>query len=159
MKAIMTMSVLGFAVVFGGCATIMGSETSPLPLYSTPGGAKVTITDERGKVVYQGVTPSSVSLKKSDGTYWGGKTFTVEVHKEGFEKASVQVVTQANGYYVMGNLLFGGLIGWFIVDPATGAMYDLHPPEVDVNLHKGQASIMLLDDVPAHLRRRLVRIN
>lgn len=159
MKAMMAILLLGFAVVFGGCATIMGSETSTLPVYSTPGGAKVTITDERGKVVYQGVTPSSVSLQKSDGSHWGGKTFTVEVHKEGFEKISVQVVTQANGYYILGNLLFGGLIGWLIVDPATGAMYDLHPPEVDVSLHKGQASIMLLDDVPANLRHRLVRIN
>lgn len=31
-----------------------------------------------------------------------------------------------NGWYI-GNLLFGGIIGLLIVDPATGAMWTLIP--------------------------------
>ena len=32
-----------------------------------------------------------------------------------------------------GNILFGGLIGWFFVDPVTGAMYKL-PERTSANL-------------------------
>jgi hypothetical protein len=38
-----------------------------------------------------------------------------------------------DGWY-FGNLLFGGLIGLLIVDPATGAMYKLEPNEINCNL-------------------------
>lgn len=38
-----------------------------------------------------------------------------------------------DGWY-FGNILFGGLIGFLIVDPATGAMYTLKPDTLNVHL-------------------------
>ena len=43
-----------------------------------------------------------------------------------------------DGWYI-GNILFGGLIGMLIVDPATGAMYNL-PDRVDINLDQDASS-------------------
>lgn len=38
-----------------------------------------------------------------------------------------------NGWYV-GNILFGGVLGLLIIDPATGAMYSLSTKETNVAL-------------------------
>ena len=48
----------------------------------------------------------------------------VEVSKEGFEKKTIQIESKTNGWYI-GNLLFGSLIGFLIIDPLTGAMWTL----------------------------------
>jgi hypothetical protein len=44
------------------------------------------------------------------------------LEKEGYDKEEVNIEGDANAWYIAGNLVFGGLIGWLIVDPATGAM-------------------------------------
>lgn len=75
--------------------------------------------------------------------------------------------TKVNGWYIGGNLLFGGVIGWLIVDPATGAMWKLDTNEINVTLNEvkqnGAAingtSIVLLDDVPMSLRSKMVRVS
>jgi len=35
-------------------------------------------------------------------------------------------------WYLAGNIVFGGIAGWLIVDPLTGAMWRLSPKEVNV---------------------------
>jgi len=47
--------------------------------------------------------------------------------------------SSVDGWY-FGNILVGGLIGMLIVDPATGAMYNL-PERVDVLLDAQSTSI------------------
>jgi hypothetical protein len=64
---------------------------------------------------------------------------------------------RTGGWYLGGNLLFGGSIGYLIVDPVTGAMWTLAPEDINVTLKKTGASldsdttlqVVLLDDVPA----------
>jgi hypothetical protein len=114
-------------LVLFGCATIMGDSTHTLPIASSPDGTVIEITDEKGVEIYKGQTPTTVTLPKSDGSYWGGKKYTVKLTKEGFETQSVNIKATANGWYIAGNLVFGGLIGWFIVDPLNGKMYNLTP--------------------------------
>lgn len=63
-------------LVFAGCATIIGDRTHLMPINSTPDSATVLITDEKGLQVFRGQTPTSVTLQKSDGSYWGGKDYT-----------------------------------------------------------------------------------
>ena len=50
--------------------------------------------------------------------------YTLNATAVGHEPAQATVDTRMNGWY-FGNILFGGLIGLFIVDPATGAMWRL----------------------------------
>ena len=122
------------AAALGGCATIVGDETHPMPINSQPSDASVVITDEKGTEVFRGTTPATVTLQKSDGTYWGGKTHTVQLMKDGYQPQTISVTPRPNGWYIAGNLVFGGLIGWFLVDPWNGQMYKLSPPNIEATL-------------------------
>ena len=155
-------------LVFAGCATIIGDRTHLMPINSTPDSATVLITDEKGLQVFRGQTPTSVTLQKSDGSYWGGKDYTVTISKEGYDAQTIAVTSSPNGWYIAGNLVFGGLIGWFIVDPFNGAMYNLSPEQITAsmgektsynnNFSEGAISIVLLEDVPQQLRDKMIRI-
>ena len=153
--------------MFLGCATIMGkSAPESLNIRSNPDQADVTITDEKGTKIFEGKTPTTVMLEKKKG-YFSGKKYTVKICKEGCSDQSVIVDTKLTGWF-FGNLLFGGLVGILIVDPATGGMWTLDTNELDVTLEMAkktsesgspQLGVALLDDVPITLRHRLVRIS
>jgi hypothetical protein len=130
LKAIARAGLLAATLVVTGCATIVGSPTHLMPINSTPSEASVAITDEKGTNIFKGTTPTSVMLMKSDGSYWGGKTYTVVLSKAGYEDQTVTVKASPNGWYIGGNFIFGGLIGWLIVDPLNGHMYNLEPDNV-----------------------------
>ena len=101
-----------------------------------------------------------MTLKKSDGSYLGGKTYNVLFEKDGFESRTVAITSAPNGWYIAGNLLFGGLIGWLIVDPLTGAMYNLSPDQLNAELGESVSTInndeksftiVMIENVPAEL--------
>ena len=56
--------------------------------------------------------------------------YEVAFSKEGFQTKKIQVTASVNGWYI-GNIIFGGLLGLLIIDPATGAMYTLSPKDVN----------------------------
>lgn len=132
-KAIFS-SVLVGAVFISGCATIVGDKTQLVQIESTPPGADFLVKDEQGKVVAQGKTPQGVTLQKSTGNYFGKKQYEVTLSKEDSKPVTLPLKANANGWYVGGNIIFGGLIGWLIVDPFNGGMYTLHPEKIDANL-------------------------
>lgn len=156
------------AMLLGGCATIAGDKTQVIPISSSPSDATILITDEKGVQVFKGQTPTSVTLQKSDGSYWGKKSFTVEIMKDGYEKQVVTITGSANGWYA-GNIIFGGIIGLFIVDPMNGGMYTLSPEQITSTLgekvahnntaNDGSISIVLLQDVPPSLRGQMKKVN
>lgn len=156
-------------VLLQGCATIAGERTQSIPINSMPSDASILITDEKGFEVFKGLTPTTVTLQKSDGTYWGKKSFTVNISKEGYKTQVIPVTASANGWYIGGNIIFGGLIGWFIVDPQNGGMYTLSPEQISSEMEgaaahnntatDGSISIVLLEDVPAELRSEMKKIN
>ncbi|NWF97316.1 MAG: hypothetical protein HXY52_00025 [Nitrospirae bacterium] len=150
-----------------GCATIIGkSSPETLSIRSNPEQATVAITDERGTKVYEGKTPTTVTLEKKKG-FFSGKKYNVKIYKDGCREQNIQVDTKLTGWY-FGNLLFGGLIGILIVDPATGAMWTLDTNELDVSLETDatktsqsesmKLEIALLQDVPISLRYKMIRI-
>ncbi|MGK5712924.1 hypothetical protein ACSNKO_18985, partial [Proteus mirabilis] len=75
-----------------------------------------------------------VTLEKSTGSYFGKKQYEVTISKDGASPVTLPLKSNANGWYIGGNLLFGGLIGWFLVDPFNGGMYTLHPEKVEATL-------------------------
>jgi hypothetical protein len=168
MKKVLNLLALS-AALLGGCATIIGDKTQVVPISSSPSEATILITDEKGVQVHKGLTPTSVTLQKSDGSYWGKKTFTVEITKDGFEKQVIPITSSTNGWYIGGNIILGGLIGWFIVDPLNGAMYTLSPGQITATLGEkaahnnsatdGSISIVLIQDVPPTLRNQMKRVN
>ncbi|NRT58146.1 hypothetical protein [Sphaerotilus uruguayifluvii] len=166
-----TLSAIALALSLSACATIMGQPTQLVPIASTPSDASISITDEGGTEIFRGRTPTSVTLPKSTGRYWGGKSFKVVITKDGYQTQTIPVTSAPNGWYLAGNFLFGGLIGWFVVDPLSGSMYTLSPDAISAQMSAstaqshnnratdGSISIVLLQDVPAALRDKMVRVN
>jgi hypothetical protein len=148
------------------CASIVSTSNWPVQIGSTPEGADVTITDlKAGKKIFTGKTPTTVTLSSKEG-YFSGKNYKLDMSMEGYTPQGVEITSNLNGWY-WGNIIFGGLIGLFIVDPLTGAMWRLNPRDVNLVLQQKTASIpndqnsltvLSIDDVPEHLRGKLVRI-
>lgn len=150
------------------CASIIGENTQLIGISSTPEEASIKIVDEKSVSIFTGKTPTNVTLHKSDGSYFGGKNYLVTISKEGFQPVDVQIKSKPNGWYLGGNLVFGGLIGWLIVDPLSGAMYNLSPEHVNAELPEKTASqsvlnnysisIVLVENVPDKLKDKMVKI-
>jgi hypothetical protein len=139
MKIRMVVGVFTTAVMLGlqGCASILGESQYPVAVSSAPAGASFEIINKNGQVVHSGNTPSTVTLKSGKG-YFSGQTYTLRFKKEGYPDKTVQLDSSVSGWY-WGNILFGGLVGMLIVDPATGAMYKL-PEFVSADMGKPVAS-------------------
>jgi len=109
-------------------------------------------------------TPTTVTLKSGAGFFRTAR-YKVEYTKPGFAPATSYISANLNGWYA-GNIVFGGLIGILIVDPATGAMFRL-PSEHYTTLVATSASvdpkanlyITSIDKVPLHLRAHLEKVN
>ena len=112
--------VVAGAILLSGCATIVGDETQLVQVNSNPSGASFKVKDE--------------SLAKSDGSYFGKKSYQITMEKDGYEPVTLPIKANANGWYIGGNLVFGGLIGWLAVDPFNGGMYTLKPKEANASL-------------------------
>lgn len=167
LRVSMSLVVFGFAM--SGCATIFGkANPQAINIKSTPDQARVVVTDiDEGAKVYEGSTPTIVSLKKGRG-FFQGRHYEVVISKSGYRDVSVAISPQVGGWYIFGNLAVGGLIGWLIVDPATGAMWNLGPKEIDESLTAQQASmrltpgeiqVVLLEQVPLELRSQMVSLS
>lgn len=158
-----TMLVIALPILFSSCATIFGHSSYPVSINSNPSGATVSITDKKGKEVYKGVSPATVTLKSGAG-YFGKAEYQVKISSTGYAEQIIPVNYKLNGWY-LGNLLLGGVIGMLIVDPATGAMWKLDTPPINVTLGKSIASIetptlkiMDIADIPQSMKDKLVRV-
>ena len=121
MKRIICVALLSLTLLLPSCATIFTRASYPFTINTDPNGAKVTITNSEGQIVFQGTTPANTRLKSSRG-YMKDEQYTLTFSKEGFEDKMVTIHSRFDGWYI-GNILIGGLIGMLIVDPLSGAMY------------------------------------
>jgi len=113
------------------CATIVSDSTYPVTIRSTPDRADFVIHDEDGAEVHRGVTPATVDLKAGS-SYFDREEYDVTVSAAGMGPKTRHLRADLDPWF-FGNILFGGLIGILIVDPLTGAMYELDD-ELTVNL-------------------------
>jgi hypothetical protein len=127
------LALLGaLAILSSGCATIVHSGPRDVPVASTPPGATVTIYDRSGQQVMKQTTPFTASLRPKY-AYFKGQEYRVVFEMPGYQPAEVQLRSSISGWY-FANILFGGLIGMVIVDPNTGAMYNLMPNKIEQSL-------------------------
>jgi len=169
------------AAALSGCASIIkGGGPQAFRVNSQPPGAEVKVfAVPTGALVAAGTTPFTTMLAKSNGFFQGAK-YRVVLEMSGYQAREAVVDTSVNGWYVAGNLVFGGLIGWLIVDPATGAMWSLSEEAIDVPMsplgapptpEKVPASVptsslgspcigvMELASVPPAARSHMIRLN
>ena len=166
-KLISTLMIGAALGVVSGCATIVGDNTQLMPINSQPVNATVIMTDETGNRVFSGKTPTSLILPKSDGSWFGGKEYTVVVSKSGYYAQAFSIRSTPNGWYLAGNLALGGL-GWFIADPLNGNMYTLSPQQAPVSLGGNSKtslstdngiSVVLVKDAPLSMLDPMTPVN
>lgn len=99
---------------------------------SNPSGANFTVFDKEGKQVEARTTPATVRLDRCHG-FFSGEDYKVTFESAGYYPGEMHIRSKLNGWY-FGNVLVGGAIGLFFVDPLTGAMWHLSPNGVTYNL-------------------------
>lgn len=120
-----------------GCATIVHGGPRNVPVASVPTGAAVTIYDRNGTEISRHTTPFVAKLSTKH-KYFSGQSYKLVFEMEGYAKQEIQLQPKVSGWY-FSNLLFGGIIGMLIVDPLTGAMYNLSPNKIEQNLSPATA--------------------
>lgn len=147
-----------------GCASIVGKNLYPLTINSNPDGANILIVDERGKKVFNGIAPTTVTLSSGE-SYFHSKTYNITFSKPGYAEQHAVVKSSISGWY-WGNILFGGLIGILIVDPITGNMWKLPNevvgnlvPQTAMNQTESSLKIVELSQVPEDMKKYLIKLN
>lgn len=123
-----------------GCATIVHSGPRAIDIASSPPGAKVSIYDRSNTLVMTNTTPFVAQLNTKFG-YFKSQSYRLVFEMKGHATAEAKIDSSLSGWY-FGNLLFGGLIGMIVVDPLTGAMYNLEPEKIEQTLTPSQAEII-----------------
>ena len=114
--------IVSFCASLSGCATLMCGTSQNVPVSSNPAGATLQV-DGSGSFT----TPTTLRLERK-------RDHLLVFTKDGYEEQSLTLLHVIGGA-VCGNILLGGLIGWF-VDALTGAQYRLAPAKVHVELEK-----------------------
>ncbi len=109
--------------VLPGCASIMSKSDYTVNIHSSPEGARYSIVNKKGIEVMTGTTPDQVTLKANAG-YFSGEKYTISMTKDGYRDGSTILNSDIDPWY-LGNIIFGGLLGALVIDPASGAMFML----------------------------------
>lgn len=156
--------LLAASMLLPSCASIVSHSQWPLDITSNPTGAGISITNRAGKQVFTGKTPSTVTLESSAG-FFKREEYKIKFEMEGYPSQELTVHAKVNGWY-WGNLLFGGVIGFLIVDPASGAMYKLDSKSINAEMgvrtaQSGKRELRILNyaDITPEMKAKLVRIN
>jgi len=120
-----------FSIFVSGCASIMCGDEKTIHIISHPAEADFIVTDAHHNVIIKDVTPTNVTLKRGRGWFQAGD-YNVTFKKEGYKLVTMPIRQGLEtGWYLFGNVAFGGLLGHLIIDPVTGAMWTIE----DVNVY------------------------
>lgn len=128
-----TTSILSLLLA-AGCASIVSGGPKTIPITSVPDDAVCEIVDVRsGASILKTKTPYTATLA-NDAGFFRNARYRVKISKDGYIPREVPLEAGVNGWY-FGNVVFGGLLGILIVDPATGAMWKIHQDSIAVHLY------------------------
>jgi hypothetical protein len=162
----LVMATFGTCAALAGCASIVHGGLRSVSVASSPSGAKVSIYDRSNALVQTSTTPFVARLDPKAG-YFKGQSYRLVFELPGHATAEAKLSPTLSGWY-FGNIVFGGLIGMLIVDPLTGAMYNLTPEKIEQPLSANQAQIIrerkgllvvLASQTTAHEREQMTRVN
>lgn len=123
-KSIITCS-LALTLLLSSCATIISGSKQNVKFSSNPSSATIFIDE-----VEVGKTPFEIKLaRKSE--------HAVLIKLEGYQTYQTTLTKKFNAWYI-GNILIGGWIG-LIIDPITGAIYNLSPNEISAQMNVATA--------------------
>ena len=106
------------------CATVLHSGPQSITITSEPPEARVTITNLwTRQLLLQATTPVVAPLARHAG-YMRPARYQMVVEKPGYQPYVILIRAELEKRY-FGNFLAGGPLGFFVIDPLTGAMYAL----------------------------------
>lgn len=126
------LAVLTATVFMTGCASVVTDNRDPITFNSYPEGATVTIMNKYGTKVQVDKTPFTTFLSTRAG-YFKSMNYTVVFEKNCYLPTVKYIKANVSRWY-WGNFILGGPIGLFVVDPLTGSMFKLSPPQVSAHL-------------------------
>jgi len=132
-------AALAAAVLVSGCATIVHSGPRAIPITSQPPGATVSIYDRDDTLVMTNTTPFIAQLSPKYG-YFKSQNYRLVFQMPGHASAEVHIDSSVSGWYWC-NFVLGGALGMLVVDPLTGAMFNLTPEKIDQPLGASQAQL------------------
>ncbi|WP_064613450.1 hypothetical protein [Streptobacillus moniliformis] len=103
--------------VFTSCSTVVNGKGQN---YKITSSENIQVINKYGKVIKEGKGELKVYLEKGDGFFTGAHYTVKSAGKEYTIEPKVNI-----GSFIVGNIFVPGFWG-FIVDGATGAMYDLY---------------------------------
>lgn len=157
--------IIGMALI-SGCASIIQGGTQKVSINSRPSDAGVKVFDAHGQIIGTGATPCTLTLQRGAGFFSSAK-YRVVIEKSGYVTREVALCGTVSGWYIGGNLLFGGVIGWLIIDPVTGAMWTLSPDEIRAEMQpahsmhlngKDGLNVVLLSSIPDEYRQFMTSV-
>jgi hypothetical protein len=113
----------------------MRDNTQVVPVTSSINQVDIKITDKTGRTIFEGQTPTTLTLNTAGNGYFDPEKYIITASKPGYKNQTYVIDWHVSGWYWFGNLAFGGLIGYLIVDPLTGDMYYLDE-NVNLNMEK-----------------------
>ena len=116
--------ILALAAFNASCASIVSDSKYPVTITSDPAGAHIEITDQDGAAIYSGNTPTTVTLP-ADAGFFDGQTYSIEASLAGHANVITELDSSMDAWYLANITFFGGVLGPLIIDPATGAMWEL----------------------------------
>lgn len=111
---------IALLMIITSCATIVSGSRQYVGFSSRPSNAQVYVD---GQML--GNTPLLTNLERK-------QNHRVSIELAGYLPFETILTRKFNGWYV-GNIVFGGVIG-LIVDPITGAIYNLTPKKINASL-------------------------
>lgn len=114
--------VMACAIVFNGCAAILKGKTASIPVKSSPDGAEIYLNGNR-----MGQTPTTIKVSAK-------QKHALELRKEGYETAKVNLGTHVQGGWIFLDLISGAIP--VIVDAVTGSWKSLNDKKVEATLQK-----------------------
>ena len=156
--------ILGIVAIITmqSCASIVSKTKYNIPINTYPQGATITVTNKKGKEIYTGKTPSTVTVKSGAG-YFTKAWYEVKLEMDGYDAQIIPIEFDLNAWY-FGNIILGGYIGMLIVDPVTGAMWKIKTGSINAILNKKvvatEPTLQIIDivSVPDSMKDKLEKI-
>lgn len=130
MKKLLICSV---ALLLASCATIMRDNKDTVAIKSNVEDVDIKILNQDGECIFEGKTPTTTVLKTSQVGYFSPEKYKVIATKNGYKTQMTEIDWHVSTWYIAGNLVFGGLLGYLIIDPISGDMYYLDS-EKNINM-------------------------
>lgn len=136
MKRIFVFCLVLSALYLNGCASIVSSSSRNVTIATDPDQAQVEIVNvkDNNTSILKATTPHTLNMDASAG-FFQPSEYKIKLSKDGYLPMEKQLKANINGWY-FGNIVFGGVLGILIVDPATGAMWKFYDDKVNVKLYK-----------------------